>query len=112
MLEQVKRLEYETDVRAPPARGSILGQGTDQNIASLNVAAIRPVEAGHQIQEAGLATARITHNGDSATAFEAQIHVRKQRALPEHLAQALDRQCNLSRTFAGASINGDDSHTP
>ena len=55
MLEQVKRLEDEADVRTAPARGSVFGQGTDRYIAGINAAGIRSIEAGDQIQEAGLA---------------------------------------------------------
>jgi len=62
--QHVKGLEHEAQVFAPPVRGLCLGQLAQVHAVVRDAAFAPGVERGHAVEQAGLAHARVTDDGD------------------------------------------------
>src|SRR5262245_46648666 len=83
MRQDMKRLKHETDAAAPYAGARGVVQGSELRAIQRDVAAIRQVEPGNQIEQRGLAGTRFADDGN----------VFATRHLERDIAQHLARPC-------------------
>ena len=72
--DQVVLLKHQADPLPPPLRQRRFRPAIERNIVDQNTAAVRSVQASHQVQQSALAAARFAHQRQAAAPRQAHVH--------------------------------------
>ncbi len=92
MRQDVEGLEDEADLVPPQAGAGVLVEPRDVLAADDDAAGVRRIEAGDQVQQGGLAGARLADHGDVLAGGQFEIERIEDRPRAEAPGEALDRQ--------------------
>ena len=98
--QNVERLEDEAHAVAPKRGQRIVVERGELDAVDRDRARVGAVEPGHEIEQRGLADARLAHHGDEVAGRELEIDVAEDGARPrprERLGKAADREHLIER---------------